>query len=279
MCGYCSTFRKLSVCYNTHVTYKALMLDVDGTLIPYDYAALPSKRVTAAIQEAQKHLHICLVTGRSFHSTVRILEALKLVDGYVVINNGAQVFDIARQTYVYEQAIEQEDVKRVIDLLTKERIPFYAKDDTYSQAETRRFYSPGQPLGNTYMFYTDDVLPEERADNLTGHLLQGSALTIHKTHHKNLAKFALNISHTMATKLHGIAIVQNLLGLTKEETIGIGDSYNDFPLLMACGLKVAMGNAVDDLKAIADIIAPPVTEDGVAVIIKQHILAGTIPTP
>ena len=41
---------------------------------------------------------------------------------------------------------------------------------------------------------------------------------------------------------------------------------------MACGLKVAMGNAVDDLKAIADYIAPTVDEDGVADVINKFIL-------
>jgi len=62
------------------------------------------------------------------------------------------------------------------------------------------------------------------------------------------------------------------LKISREEIIGIGDHYNDFPLLMACGLKVAMGNAVDDLKAIADYIAPSVEKDGVADVIDRFVL-------
>lgn len=42
---------------------------------------------------------------------------------------------------------------------------------------------------------------------------------------------------------------------------------------MACGLKVAMGSAVEDLKAIADYIAPSVDEDGVVDVIQKFILA------
>ena len=64
------------------------------------------------------------------------------------------------------------------------------------------------------------------------------------------------------------------LGINTHEIIGVGDGYNDFPLLMACGLKVAMGNAVEDLKAIADYIAPSVEEDGVADVIDKFILGG-----
>ena len=44
------------------------------------------------------------------------------------------------------------------------------------------------------------------------------------------------------------------------------------PLLMACGLKIAMGNAYEELKSIADYVAPPIEEDGVADAIEKFIL-------
>lgn len=75
-----------------------------------------------------------------------------------------------------------------------------------------------------------------------------------------------------AIKQHGILEVAEMLGISTHEIIGVGDGYNDFPLLMACGLKVAMGNAVSDLKEIADYIAPTVEEDGVADVIEEFVL-------
>ncbi len=90
--------------------------------------------------------------------------------------------------------------------------------------------------------------------------------------HEDPKRFGIMIGHTEATKQHGIQQVAKHLGINTHEMIGIGDGYNDFPLLMACGLKVAMGNAVDELKAIADYIAPPVTKDGVADVIEKYIL-------
>ena len=63
-----------------------------------------------------------------------------------------------------------------------------------------------------------------------------------------------------------------MLNIKTDEIIGIGDGYNDFPLLMACGLKVAMGNAVEELKAIADYIAPSVEEDGVVDVINKFVV-------
>ena len=82
----------------------------------------------------------------------------------------------------------------------------------------------------------------------------------------------MSIQHVEATKQHAIFEVAKLLHIDTHEIIGVGDGYNDFPLLMACGLKVAMGNAVPELKAIADYIAPTIDEDGVSDIIEKFVL-------
>lgn len=249
--------------------YKALMLDLDGTLIPYDYDALPSKKVISAVKEARKRVHISLVTGRALHTAIKIATLLDCKEGFLVINNGAQVFDIKAKSYVYSQPIAAEDMPHILRILQEEQIAFYIKDDTWDKL---RHYQEGQKIVNPYMIFTDDVLSDETAARITSLLHAVTNLTIHKTHHRHADKYALNISHINATKLHGIHVVQKQLGITQKETIGVGDSYNDFPLLMASGLKVAMGNAVSDLKAIADVIAPPVTEDGVAWVIEKYIL-------
>ena len=56
------------------------------------------------------------------------------------------------------------------------------------------------------------------------------------------------------------------------QMIAIGDSYNDLPLLAACGLGIAMGGSPEELRAIADHVAPSVDDDGLAVAIEEHVL-------
>ena len=56
--------------------------------------------------------------------------------------------------------------------------------------------------------------------------------------------------------------MQNYWGLKKEEILTIGDQNNDIALLQAGGLKIAMGNATDELKKIADYITDSVYDDG-----------------
>lgn len=115
-------------------------------------------------------------------------------------------------------------------------------------------------------------LSEEQCNMIINECKDITSITYHKIASWKQGKMDIEFSHINASKLHGIRYVANLLGISTHEIIGVGDSYNDFPLLMACGLKIAMGNAVPELKAIADFIAPTVDEDGVATIIEKFIL-------
>ena len=54
--------------------------------------------------------------------------------------------------------------------------------------------------------------------------------------------------------------------------VAAGDSYNDLPMLKACGFSIAMGSAPGEVKAIADFVAPTVDEDGLAVAINDYVL-------
>ena len=103
-------------------------------------------------------------------------------------------------------------------------------------------------------------------------LAQISTIALHKVPSWTPTKWGINITNSEVSKQHAIIEVAKILGIETHEIIGIGDGYNDFPLLMACGLKVAMGNAVPELKAIADYIAPSVEDDGVADVIEKFIL-------
>jgi len=83
---------------------------------------------------------------------------------------------------------------------------------------------------------------------------------------------AIYISSGEATKQHAVLKFAELVKISTKEIIGVGDHYNDFPLLIACGFKVAMGNAVPELKEIADYVAPTVEEDGLALVLNKFML-------
>lgn len=249
------------------------MLDVDGTLIPYEYDALPSEKVATAISKAKdKGIIVCLVTGRALESTEHILDALDLKEGIVVTNGGSAVFDIKSKKPLYLCPIDRVDSDRIIELLRQENIEFFVKKNMFDGASNRGAFLKDDTYEEAYMIFADEHYDNKKIVRVFKALSTNSNLTLHKTRHKDPKTFGLNVTHAKATKLHGIEILMKHYGLKKEEIIGVGDGYNDFPLLMASGLKVAMGNGIDDLKEIADYVAPSVTDDGVADVIHRFLL-------
>ena len=71
-----------------------------------------------------------------------------------------------------------------------------------------------------------------------------------------------------ATKWKGVQLVLKTEGISSDEAVYFGDDNDDFDSISNCGLGIAMGNAIERIKAAADRVAPSNEEDGVAVIIE-----------
>jgi hydroxymethylpyrimidine pyrophosphatase-like HAD family hydrolase len=82
----------------------------------------------------------------------------------------------------------------------------------------------------------------------------------------------INAISRSVSKGDSLRNVADYLNIDLEQIMAIGDSFNDLPVFEVAGLSVAMGNAPEDLKKLADWVAPPVEKDGVAVAIEKFIL-------
>lgn len=245
--------------------YKALMLDVDGTTIPNRRDGLPTKKVTQAISTAKKKIHIGVATSRCLPIVKPVIQHLSLQD-VSIVNGGGKIIDLKSNKILYRQPIANKDAQIVCEQLSTFNIPF-----SICQNDIDLVYSKDFVLNDSFMIYALNVDPE-LTEKIVNHLSGISSISLQRIPDWNPGKLSLTITHAMATKQHAILEVAKLLGIETTEIIGVGDGYNDFPLLMACGLKVAMGNAVPELKAIADYIAPPVEDDGVADVIEKFVL-------
>ena len=65
--------------------------------------------------------------------------------------------------------------------------------------------------------------------------------------------------------------------IPREEVLAAGDQENDLAMIKWAGVGVAMGNATPPVQKVADWIAPPVTEDGAAVLLERFVLNGRHP--
>ena len=245
--------------------YKALICDIDGTLVTNSQSALPSKKVRRAVARASKKVHIGVATGRPLQMAEEIVAQLSLT-GPCIFANGAVIYDPMQKKTVREHCLTTQEVMDIIPLLDELRIKVYVRD-TNGRYELTGSSKPEKPI---YVYIPP--IPDEALEAIEAHVRTQPNLILQKMIAWEEGKVDYMITKSEATKQHAILEVAQILGITTHEIIGIGDGYNDFPLLMACGFKVAMGNATPDTKAIADYVAPTIDQDGVAHVIEKFIL-------
>jgi HAD superfamily hydrolase (TIGR01484 family) len=245
--------------------YKALMLDLDGTTVPIGSTQLPSEKVRIAIEKAAHKVFVGVATGRPLFFARSILDALPFT-APCIVNGGAQIYDPIHKSILWEKKLPNEEIEKFYIIARG-----YNVSMTLSDGLRDHLITDGFRLQDPFSGAIEDI-DDEIADKIIARSTPLSHLVVHKVPSPFPDKTSLEINHVLATKQHGIYEVARRLGVHTDEVIGVGDSGNDLPLLMACGLKVAVQNAVPSLRAIADYVAPSVTDDGVADVIEKFIL-------
>ncbi|MCL2079415.1 MAG: HAD hydrolase family protein [Oscillospiraceae bacterium] len=80
------------------------------------------------------------------------------------------------------------------------------------------------------------------------------------------------IMHKDATKAKALTQLARLWGISQSEIVAFGDDSNDIDMLAYVGVGVAMGNAINEVKAVADFVCNTNNNDGVAKWIEENIL-------
>lgn len=249
--------------------YKALISDVDGTLVINRAGSIHSQAVYEAIQKAKQQILVGVATARPLEKTLSIINTLEL-NAPCILTGGAQVYDPVQKRILKEKVLTSEQIQVISEIGRESNIPLLISDATHDEniVNASRIKKPL----DIYTYPLEYSQAQEFIEKIS-HI---KTIAVHRTpawDEGSDKKIHVVISHPQATKQQGIFEVAEVLGISTQEIIGIGEGYNDFPLLMACGLKIAMGNAVEDVKAIADHIVPSVEQDGVVYAIENFILS------
>lgn len=247
--------------------YKALFLDVDGTTVIHGVDNLPSDRVTQAVKRAmQAGISVSLATSRPPRSAIHVIEHLSL-NGYCVLSSGAQIYDPKSKAVIIKKEFPMSSLQPIVDAAKTYNAPLSIYDGE------KEFVYDGTNLPVEVLGMYFPKLTPVALQDITKHLEKVSGIALHRMEAWEAGYECLDIVNAEASKLHGVVEVSRLMGIETHEIIGVGDGYNDFALLLACGLKIAMGNAVPELKEVADFVAPSVSDDGVATVIEKFILS------
>lgn len=241
--------------------YKLVALDMDGTLLNEEKQVSPANReaIYAALEAG---VTVIFSTGRGVQSALPYAEELKLETPIVSVN-GSEVWK-APHDLLKRTLLDLDLVRRMYDLAIEHDTWYwaYSVEGMYNRDNWAEDITKPQWL--KFGFYTEN---KESLEIIRGELARWGELEITNSHPDNLELNPKGIS-----KASGIEEVCKLLGIEMSQVIAMGDSENDIAMIRAAGLGVAMGNAQDGVKRIADLVTATNDEDGVAKIIQEYVL-------
>jgi hypothetical protein len=246
------------------MTYEAIIFDLDGTAIPNTQDVLPSVRTIEAIKTAEKQFKLCAATGRPISNAKKILDSLGLVDP-CVISAGTEIVNPRTSEVLWEYDIEHSDVNGILEVCKPYPYELLIRNELVGEGSPSAEHQITGPVNVMYLMKCG----EDEAKQILKKLAYIPTISASSVISWTGKDIDIHITHRDATKEHAIAKLLEIIGVTKEMTIGIGDGNNDVHLFKAVGLKVAMGNATELLKSQADIICDTVNNDGLAKFIEE----------
>lgn len=261
--------------------FRMVAFDMDGTLLDPHHQLL--ERTIAAVKMiARKGIIVLLATARMASAVKNHLEKLG-TPGLIVAHNGALVKDVKTGEIYHHQTIPKDVVAALLNLLSGQEtiIHFNCDDhiylttpnpysDRYSQElqVALQYISSLEQLEETptsiLVIDTKDVL--EQLLTQVSAQLQGKVDCILVPWQGNIWRMQFLPPNTSKGK--GVLQVAKHLGIEPEAIISFGDNYNDIEMIQNVGLGIAMGNAVPELKQVADFVTLSNREDGVALALE-----------
>ena len=271
---------------------KLITIDIDDTLV--NTAKQVTPRVKAALQEATAQgVKVVLTTGRPLPGVQEYLDELGLNhqdDQYAITYNGGVVQttngeELGGKELAYSDYLRLREVADELGAyLQVETI-----DAAYTSAKEINYWASREnflikmpliikPVDEMdpndqyvkFMFIGDEADIDSWRDALPADVKEAYYIVKSTPQH-------LEFMHKDATKGSGLLTLAAKLGIDRSETMALGDQQNDVTMIEAAGLGVAMGNAVPEVKAVADVETTTQNADGVGVAVEKWVLGRDVP--
>ena len=273
---------------------RLLALDIDGTLLGPDGELSPGAR-EAVLRARRAGLRVVLCTGRRYRTALPVQQALGL-EGPIVLHNGALVKDSASGRTLAQVALEPELCRETLAALRPHGPPIvYVDRWPGTDFVTER--GPSHPTQAEYLAEhgaSCEFVADLASETLEGVLMvsvMADAATVaelgartarrlgprvhrHEIHNHGYGGHILELLAPGSGKWPALRRLAAGWGIDAGEIAAVGDDRNDVELVREAGLGIAMGNAVPDVRAAADLVAPGHAESGVARAIEMVLEAG-----
>ncbi len=251
-------------------------IDVDGTLLNFDGSLSPT--VADAVACARDAgIHVVIATGRSMHATLPVCDRLDITGGFAVSSNGAVVVDVPARVPIDVATFDATESVRFF----ADHVPdaLLAVEQLGVGYRVTGEFPPGE-LDGEITVVTHDELLKAPVTRLVARLPNGDRQQFFElAHAAGLRGVDYAIGYTAwidfmprgVSKAHGLATVCEKLSVRQADVLAVGDGHNDIEMLAWAGHGVAMGQAPDDVKAIADGVCGSIDEDGLAALLYSYL--------
>lgn len=269
--------------------YKMIVSDLDETLLNSD-RKVAARNVEAIKRVRELGVKFVPATGRGYISIRGTLEEIGLRDmenEYVISFNGGAITENKGERLLYFQGISFEKAEELFSrglsydvcmhVYTKDKVYVYRlnqdeSDYVKGRMEMQEFFTDdlhflrGQEIVkviyvNTDWHYLKNI--EDDLRDITGDLDVSYSSNRY-----------IEFNQKGVNKGSGLLFLADLLGIRPEETIAVGDNFNDLSMICAAGLGVGVQNTVPDLKPLCDVVTDATCDDGaIGEVIEKYVLS------
>jgi Cof subfamily protein (haloacid dehalogenase superfamily) len=266
--------------------YKLLVTDVDGTLLDDDGQVSDETR-EAVRGLADRGIPVALCTGRSIMACRKIIERLGLRDQHHIFYDGALVGNVSGKDAVRAVYLDIELIREMVEFSAENGIDLelaalhgsFSERETWSSQIKVNVFGHPVAIGPLRGIWERERIirasltvrepgDKEKAELFTTRFRDD--LVVSPAHSPEFPDVVwLNLLTPGLSKGQAVKALAKHLGITTDEVVAAGDWLNDIPMMRAAGMAVAMGNAHEDVKALADFVTLTAAEHGLAHAIRR----------
>lgn len=269
---------------NTPLPYTMLVLDLDGTLTNSNKEISPANK-TALRKAMEMGIKVVLASGRPTRGIVPLAIELELekFGGYILSYNGARIIDLSRNQIVFEQTLPQELVPHLYHTAREFGLGIVSYNDQAILTETpeNEFIQHEAWLNRMQVEKVDDFvhdIPRQVPKCLMvgegDYLANVEPLVEARFPQLSVYRsepFFLEVMPKGVDKAQSLQKLLHHLQMDRKQMMAFGDGFNDLTMIDFAGMGVAMANAQEAVKAVANYVTLHHNDDGVAHAIEKFI--------
>jgi len=254
---------------------KMIFSDFDNTMLDYygennyfdDYQIGVLKKLEG------KNIKFCIVTGRSVTFFYRFPILLEIID-YIIGSNGACIYDVKNETYIYQRSIGDNELSKIINYSIEHDYSFLLNclDKRYKYGDWDRV--DGLIYENNKQYKCEQMVlsfDKKDSDEVANYIQFLNNIIVNNVTDWG-SEYSLDINVKGVSKGSSIVWLCERLNIQKKETIGFGDGANDISMFDVVGKSISVDNALDGIKAQADDISLECEDYGIYKYIEENIL-------